>query len=938
MSGINSYTEVAMASATVGAFFADLTCEPGTSIKVSSVDCENDAVSSCDMRWNFTVSSASCNPGANMAFVLGGALGTSGSQRFGNIARTSCGGSSSSDETRLVMTTGYLDWDQSLNNTKQFQKATALICTPTYSIQDTLLQVGRNGTLINPTPSSGDGGDLANISPAQIADAVWAAASLTNLSTGRTAAGVVKSAALGSTNQLPFNQSDSFTGLIALARPDLDLSNAEDMETGIRQIFSTTAAQIAKNQLLTATNADVVGSTVQAEKRIYVREIPLRLMEATLAILILILIALVFLRPAPSTPRDLSSLGGLATVMAQSQNYVFALQRLGAATIRTIGQSIAIHEYQTCVSIAGTEPVFRIDVKDYGDLYERPRQETVPVKPSSWWSPISDLTRMAILAFNFALIVAIELLLQRSQHHDGLMNMSFTSSVPYAWAFIPALFAVMLWTAFGIFDFSIRLMQPYHKLRKAPVPARRSINVNYLSKVSVVTIFHAIVNRHFAVFFSAFGMLIIPFVTIISSGLYESVAGLQKLSTQVNLAKLPNLATQNVATGSQLPFVASLVTGGNLSWPQWTSDTLVFPELIVPAAPEASGNTTLEVQLPAMFATLNCTKVASQDIIIGQSNTTFPNINIPVNSGCGMPYLNSTGDYVSAPSSKPLAGAMYGRMFVTKTDPPPTGWSDNCPQISVVYGKPSTTIRSVDDLVVLNCYPAIMQTQVNTVFSIGTWSILGTPQINTSSTTRVANGDGATIDLNNIIISSAFSPAPSGTDFDTTFQALVGNRNPISISQLTASSMPDVVTSLNTLYARVLAQHLNLDLRSTTSGQTLPGNITTLTLRLHQNEITTRIIEALLAAMFLCLCISSILIDTREIMPNNPCSIAVMSSLIADSEFVKRDIVPNGSEWCNDSELRKRSVFEGYLFSLGMWDKKIPAVFGVDVGQSEKVE
>jgi hypothetical protein len=874
-----------------------------------------------------------------MAFVLGGALGTSGSQRFGLVARTSCGQSTSSNAARLVMTTGYLDWDQSLNNTKQFQNATALICTPNYTIQQTLLTAGLNGSSIDPIESSSYHGNLANVSPAQIADAVWTAASLTDLSTGSEAAALAQPAPRGSLNQVPFNQSDSFVGLIGLARPDLDLSNAEDMETGIRHVFGTTAAQIARNQLLTTTNADVVGSISRTEKRIYVREVPLRLMEATLIMLIIILVTLIFARPAPSTPRDLSSLGGLATVMAQSQRYVFALQRLGAATIRAMGQSIAIHEYQTCVGIGAAEPAFRIEVVDHSDLYERPRQQTLPVKPSSWWNPISDLTRLAILTLDFALIVIIELLFQRSQSHDGLIDMSLTSSVPYVWAFIPALMTVILWTAFGIFDFSTRLIQPYHELKRGPVPARRSINVNYLSKVTVLAIYHSIVNRHAAVLFSAFAMLIAPFVTIISSGLYQPVAGPQKLSMTVQLGSVLDPAKQNIAVGSQLPFVASLILGGNLSWPQWTSDMLVFAELNVPVAFGANGNTTLELQLPAMFASLNCTPVATQDIVIGQSNTTFPSINILVNSGCGVPNLNSTGDYVSAPPpSTAKAGANYGRMFVTRTNPPSTGWHDDCPQVSIVYGKTSTNGRSVDDLVALNCYPAIMEAPANITFSIGTWSMLTTPQVNLSAAARVAKGEAATIDLNNILIGSAFSPAPNETDFDTAFQALVGNRDPLPLSKLSASSIPDVTTSLNTLYARVLAQRLNLDLRSTTSGETLKGSLNTLTLRLHQNETTTRVLEALLAAMFLCLCMSSVLGDTRNVIPNNPCSIAVMSSLIADSEFVKRDIVPEGTEWCNDSELRKRSIFEGYLFSLGMWDKKTPAVFGVDVGQSEKIE
>jgi hypothetical protein len=925
-----------MASAPVGAFFADLTCEPGTSIKVGSVDCSDDNVSNCDMRWNFTVSSNSCDPGANMAFVLGGPLGNAGIQRFGLVARTSCGKSSAADAARLVITTGYLDWEPKLNNTRRFENATALICTPTYSIQQTLLRVGANGSFVSPTPNYSDGGALGTISAAQIADGVWTAVSKTNLTTSHGGT-VGQPASLGSTNRPTFNESDSFIGLISLARPDLDLSKATDMETGLRQVFSTTAAQIAQRQLLTPTNANVIGATVQMEKRLHVREVPLRLMEIAFFILIVIRLLIIKTRPAPSTPRDLSSLSGLATVMAQSQAYVFALQGLAASKIQTIGQCISINEYQTVI-VEGRVPTFRLDVVDHGDLYERPRLASRASKPSSWWNPLHDLTRLAILAVNFALIITIELLLQRSQKGDGLMNMDFTNSVPYAWAFIPALFSVVLWTFFGIYDFSTRLIQPYYELRKSPVPARRSININYLSRVTVVAIFHAVVNRHFAVLFSALAMLIAPFITILSSSLFQPIAGPQKLSAPVGMVNLANPTNQNAALGAQLPFVASLAIGSNVSWPKWTSDTLVFPALSLSPTIQASGNTTLQFPVPALFASLNCTQVASKDIMLGHENTTFPGISIPVSAGCGAPCLKSTGDCVSVPSSTPQAGAAYGRMFLTKTNSAPKGWNDNCPQISIAYGKTSTDKRSVDDLVVLHCYPAIMQTEANVTFSVGRWALLGPPRVNSANSTRVVNGNSATIDLNKILIGSAFKPLPSGTDFDPAFRALLGGRDPLSLTQLTSSKVPGVSANLNTLYARVFAQHLNLNYRSVTTTQTIVGSMTTLTLRLHQNVIITRVIEALLAAMFFCLCISSLVGDTRHILPNNPCSIAVMSSLIADSEFVKQDIVHEGSEWCNDKELGKRGIFEGYLFSLGMWDKKSPAVFGIDVGQGEKAE
>jgi len=78
--------------------------------------------------------------------------------------------------------------------------------------------------------------------------------------------------------------------------------------------------------------------------------------------------------------------------------------------------------------------------------------------------------------------------------------------------------------------------------------------------------------------------------------------------------------------------------------------------------------------------------------------------------------------------------------------------------------------------------------------------------------------------------------------------------------------------------------------------------------------------------------------NSKHVLPKNPCSIAAVASLLAGSEIL--ELIPLGSEWCDDKELRRRGVFDGYLFSMGWWSKPGTSKrrFGIDIGKAEKAD
>ena len=68
--------------------------------------------------------------------------------------------------------------------------------------------------------------------------------------------------------------------------------------------------------------------------------------------------------------------------------------------------------------------------------------------------------------------------------------------------------------------------------------------------------------------------------------------------------------------------------------------------------------------------------------------------------------------------------------------------------------------------------------------------------------------------------------------------------------------------------------------------------------------------------------------DTRYVIPKNPCSITAVASLLADSNMMDEGVIPEGSEWLSDRELEQRGVSSGWTLRMGWWNKGIVTAGG----------
>ena len=140
----------------------------------------------------------------------------------------------------------------------------------------------------------------------------------------------------------------------------------------------------------------------------------------------------------------------------------------------------------------------------------------------------------------------------------------------------------------------------------------------------------------------------------------------------------------------------------------------------------------------------------------------------------------------------------------------------------------------------------------------------------------------------------------------------------------------------NILYGTYMAQAINANMRSTNSSSSskrsrfskrsgLPSYPGTVTMpgpqRLHQIHDNAIALQVMLGAMVACAVVTRLLLQVREVLPHNPCSIAGTATMLVGGDMVTRRAMPAGSEWKSDRELRRDGVLADGLYSLRRWEQ-----------------
>ena len=929
----------------VDAFSADLSCERAVISHVSDPQCYG---GDCDtLLYNLTATSDTCT--TNTSQVSSSIRGPS-TQYYGRITAGKCiGAPSNTDVLRYTIVTGHQTIDNRQGATDALN-STALICRPVYQLCRSPVRTYLNGTIVQVPATNASCSSIPHLSN-------WGLGSAVMGSIGAAAnSSLVDFSAFTESHKDDNVQFDTFFDAMYATAGSInhtDYTNVAYLETSARQLFSAVAAQIVKSHVLQPANFEIPGMIWAYEPRLIVCQVSLRLLESIFALLIVIAMVTLLLRPSSSTPCDLSTLAGISTILARSPQTCAAFRGLSTSSGNEMQKRINGKTCKCVIKIESERPVFRL-VTSSGST--RTGQSANTNENVRWWQPLSMSigARIGLTLLPLAVIAALEAIYQHSAKQNGLANVGEWSGYHYVWTYIPALFMLAVQACFQLVDFHTRVLQPYHTMRSTSAVADQSVNNNYLSQLTPTSIWKALSHRHWAVVATGFTMFLAPILTVVVSGLY----GLERVEAYAEESiSLHDTINNSVAWGDfhsfKFPYngnpISTLITEANLSFPSWTFDGYVLPQLETRkflldqfGQASTSNTTTVKVTMPAVYASLNCTwaaPVVSFDEEL--TNGTSP-VSVPVPLGCGnvCADTNSSITNVCDTSNSRALNLTGGILLKNGTNSygivyKPSGEylsiPQDCPQLAFVYGEGFVDETSNAASLFLDaavCSPVVYQVMVNATFTMPGFSITSV-EADQSQREILAAGRNATLDL------STYLP-PTDWNVDGFFGGLVPGRDGSAwIDLIGLANFDNFSTHVDKLYSIIYTQWLSFNARVSAEPDTKPLRALVMNprrMRLTQSAVSTRILEGLLAAMAICTVAAFFLIDTRKLLPNNPCSIGAMVALLAESDLIKT--IPEGAEWHDSKERQQKRVFGEYTFSLGWWEglggrKR----FGVDVGR-----
>ncbi|KAE8413140.1 hypothetical protein BDV36DRAFT_39644 [Aspergillus pseudocaelatus] len=930
-------------SGTVDMFSTDLSCKIAT-VKNWTQGCET---KHCEQTlFNLTLSTPECSQYQFNAFkrstsAVGG--------WHANVFSERCATSNDDINTdRVIFAAAH--W---LNNSAQVQ---SLVCEPTYTISPGLVSLFKSNQSvagINSTDKAATSNHtIPNVSAVNVVSGL-----LSTLAAADNAVGTLIQLNGGLAANLADpdnNYLDPFYRIATVSSADNfePLLDAAHLEAISRPVYNAITAQLAREYLMNPANKPFSGVYSASTEKLLVRELSVRLMEAASALLVLVAGAMWVWRPAKCTPRDPGTISGMATILARSPDISRRLS--GIKNRPDMKSSLAGGLFTSEIANIDGQQSFSIVTQHDAKEDFRAAEASSQI---SWWKPLAMSLgwRILTLAVPLLVIAGLETAYQISQKRNGLADITSDGYIRYTWVYIPAFIMLLIQALFECNHFSTQVVQPYLELRRGGLTAQEGLMDNYLSKLTMHALWSALVKRKYAIFTTALTMILAPCLTIAASGLYstEAASYVRAVSIMRNDSFNSTVDPQAYHSGQKgIGLTGALVVGANLSYPDWTYDEVVLPVLnentltdvkddttYKPTNQSSTTDSTLELTYPALRAGLNCTALEASQILETNSYTLASMMSVSLSLGgecwtTSRKLDNKTKiEYFTMTlpvNSTTYNGTTFGTFQVTDI----INEKPECPKLVGLYGtmsNPNST--DTDGIRGFTCFPYVDEVDVDTTFTVPGYKIQSaTPD--ESSRRRFADSLASQLDFDLFLPTSNALSAYDG--FDNVFTAMMQDQKTLTVTDLEqVDRLPAVIDATQHLYRVLMAQSMNgnsrLPLEKEASYQ---GTVVDPTrVRLKQSAVSTRILEGFLAAMTLCILVAFYLVRQREVIPVNPCSIAGAATLLAGSEMLKPDVIPPGSEWCDDTELVKRRVFNGLMFGLGWWEG---TRFAIDIGRPEE--
>jgi hypothetical protein len=581
---------------------------------------------------NLTVTSSGCN--INLLRLVAPTYvgqGNTSTMSFLRFSPCQCDGTTDHSGERVLLLAGNLTYtvNYAINTTDytgtqiqhpliaDLHRYQAMICEPRYVLSK--VDVVRNGTQEINVVASNEVANrtLSTVQAWNILDAQARAlsdnpaiepgpySSTTLLNSSRLLVDVDTAMSLIISTQVPVGT--SFTAFL----------EGDFLEKSASGYYSLISAVITK-QVLTrpaTQHIAIAGSATISASRLIVSLWAAQWM-AGVAILCVILVGFtIFCTPSRALlPRDPSSLLGLAATLSLSGQLLSRLRHSGAANEKAISMTFEGTVYRSGASLDSGNSQQRSFIIQCHASEEHDTSRT-STKPSRPYSPIIlHLTsRICLLVVLSGLIVALEIMLRKSNADKGLGDVSHDTYLHYAWTAVPALVFGLLAMTVSSMDFAIRSLVPYMALKRE-IDTTLLLQAEFLN-VSIPRALFREVRLSFSALAATLAFLVASFFTIITGSLYQTtIVSITRPATfQIN----QSFSLDQPLPGAGIP--ASLILASNLTYPKFTWDNLAFPELVF--AEMVSSDSTfnaskasIEAVIPAVYGQMTCRSYGTSQI------------------------------------------------------------------------------------------------------------------------------------------------------------------------------------------------------------------------------------------------------------------------------------------------------------------------------------
>lgn len=261
------------------------------------------------------------------------------------------------------------------------------------------------------------------------------------------------------------------------------------------KLYQATIVQLSNSYLLQDSGKEFEIAEVQVTDRIQLQGPAFWVTEAIILITVLFSFCLVRVFCKEYVVCDPGPMAGIATMLASSPIFTRLLHLHGSSDLEAIQSKLALFSFETKRdTLKGYNSSHTLSILPLRrNLVSKSGNRAVHArKPNliKWYHPfiMRISVRMILLISTIALIASLEAMYRVSYREDGLLTITDKPYLDYRLRYTPVTTMLLFGLAIGVLDFEIKTFEPFHTLRKGPVPATLSMDENYFGRVG----FHAL--------------------------------------------------------------------------------------------------------------------------------------------------------------------------------------------------------------------------------------------------------------------------------------------------------------------------------------------------------------------------------------------------------------------------------------------------------------